>query len=328
MKNKLKILKNIIPDQKRKEEFREFLGARTTHVKPAVKLFSLWNLLKPLPIASLLLAVSLLGGGAVFASQSSLPGDILYPVKLGTEKIKIALANDNAKKASLHLEFASERLNELNQIIEKDKNVKDEQVDQVFAQYKTELDESEKILDQTTSQKPQIAAMIDEEMESDKKTITEMSEKIIKKEKDGKFKKHLKEAYEHAELKNDAATIAIFSTPSHQTISEEDILATSTTASLRRGLIRKSRDKIRSAEHIVEKIKSDGYGATNTEELIGEAKQFMEDKKYFKSFLKSKEAKETAQKAEESEDRLKENNENRDKNNNKEKDGNKPESEF
>lgn len=307
MKNKLKILKNIRPDQKQKEEFRNLLVARTaraeynTGAKLTVKSFFVWDLLKPLPIMSLLLIISLLGGSAVFASQNSVPGDILYPVKLGAEKIKVALANGDAKKASLHLEFASERLNELNKIIEKDKNVKDEQLDQTFVQYKKELDESEKILDQTTSQKPQIAAMIDEKTESDKKTLTEMSEKIVKKERGGKFGKNLKEAYEHTELKNDAATITIFSTLDNDNAVSIDNVSTSTPASLRWDLIRKSRDKINSAEHIVKKIKSDGYGATDTEKLIGEAKQLMEDKKYFKSFLKSKEAKETAHKEEESE---------------------------
>ncbi len=70
-------------------------------------------------IVALVLAVSALGGGTAYASQSSLPGDVLYPVKLGTENIRLAFAGADADKAELCLEFASSRVEEMTALVGK-----------------------------------------------------------------------------------------------------------------------------------------------------------------------------------------------------------------
>jgi len=49
----------------------------------------------------------------VNASRTSLPGDLLYPVKLTSEKISISLTIDDSKKAEKHLEYAEERVKEM-----------------------------------------------------------------------------------------------------------------------------------------------------------------------------------------------------------------------
>jgi hypothetical protein len=62
----------------------------------------------------------LLFGGAsatAFASQSALPGDALYPVKMGLEQTQISLANDAYVQAKLHLEFAQRRLDEITALL-------------------------------------------------------------------------------------------------------------------------------------------------------------------------------------------------------------------
>lgn len=62
----------------------------------------------------------LLFGGATataYASQSSLPGDALYPVKTGLEQTRVNLSNDAADQANLHLEFAQRRLGEMAALI-------------------------------------------------------------------------------------------------------------------------------------------------------------------------------------------------------------------
>ena len=59
----------------------------------------------------------LLGGAAVAASGSSLPGQLLYPVKRAVEKIDLALHRDPASQARLHLEFAQRRLTELSDLL-------------------------------------------------------------------------------------------------------------------------------------------------------------------------------------------------------------------
>lgn len=51
-------------------------------------------------------------GGTVFAAQNSLPGDTLYPVKIGVENFQIAVTPGAAAKASLHVQLAQRRINE------------------------------------------------------------------------------------------------------------------------------------------------------------------------------------------------------------------------
>jgi hypothetical protein len=69
-------------------------------------------------IVAIVLAVSAAGGGTVYASQGSLPGGFLYPVKLGTEQVRLILADD-ATDAELWLEFASTRIEEMTALAEK-----------------------------------------------------------------------------------------------------------------------------------------------------------------------------------------------------------------
>ena len=46
-------------------------------------------------------------------SANSIPGDILYPLKLATEKVKFLLTFDSEKKAELRLTFSDKRLQEM-----------------------------------------------------------------------------------------------------------------------------------------------------------------------------------------------------------------------
>ncbi len=60
---------------------------------------------------ALALVVVLLGAATI--SAGSLPGDLLYPVKLATEKVKFLLTFDSEKKAELRLTFSDKRLEEM-----------------------------------------------------------------------------------------------------------------------------------------------------------------------------------------------------------------------
>lgn len=75
-------------------------------------------------IVAIVLAVSALGGGTVYASQGSLPGEVLYPVKLGTEQVRLVLATSDTSKAELYLTFANSRLEEMAALVEKEKPAK------------------------------------------------------------------------------------------------------------------------------------------------------------------------------------------------------------
>ncbi len=70
-------------------------------------------------IIAVVLTVSGLGGGTAYASQDSLPGDVLYSVKLGTEQVRMILPGDDIDKAELALTFADKRVAEMATLAEK-----------------------------------------------------------------------------------------------------------------------------------------------------------------------------------------------------------------
>lgn len=67
--------------------------------------------------AFLILSLLLTSGGTVFASQVSLPGETLYPVKLLSENVRIAVALTPSKKAELQVEYAAERTKEIDVVV-------------------------------------------------------------------------------------------------------------------------------------------------------------------------------------------------------------------
>jgi len=70
-------------------------------------------------IAAIVIAVSALGAGTAYASQDSLPGDTLYPVKLGTEQVRSLLTIDDIAGVELELTFAGIRLQEIEALANK-----------------------------------------------------------------------------------------------------------------------------------------------------------------------------------------------------------------
>jgi len=137
--------------------------------------------LKPTPILAMLLIffISSASIGAAFASQDALPGELLYPVKIAAEKIELAVTKDEIKKTELHLEFAGKRLDEVEQLIESDKD--GTQIDNALSSYQKELNESRKILEDTGAKKPKIAVIVDQQTEINKKSMTSYQEKYKEK---------------------------------------------------------------------------------------------------------------------------------------------------
>lgn len=70
-------------------------------------------------ILVIVLTLSAVGGGTVYAAQDSLPGDALYPVKLGAEQIRMMLPGDDVVKAERALSFAERRVGEMVALVEK-----------------------------------------------------------------------------------------------------------------------------------------------------------------------------------------------------------------
>jgi hypothetical protein len=57
-------------------------------------------------------------GGTVAVAQASEPGEILYPIKVASEDVRLALTSDSEKAFDLLLEFAQERLEEIDALSE------------------------------------------------------------------------------------------------------------------------------------------------------------------------------------------------------------------
>ncbi len=73
-------------------------------------------------LVKVLVAVALIFGmtaGTVSASQESLPGSVLYPVKLQYENVRLATTGDGEVKALLALAYAQERVDEVVSLVER-----------------------------------------------------------------------------------------------------------------------------------------------------------------------------------------------------------------
>jgi hypothetical protein len=87
------------------------------------RVFLLFTLLaKPTPYAfrgiAMALVVVTFAGGAMVASASALPEDALYPVKLATEQVRLALASAPEDRAIVQLSIAEHRLAEATTLAE------------------------------------------------------------------------------------------------------------------------------------------------------------------------------------------------------------------
>jgi len=87
----------------------ELGSAHDAHRRCRTRLFStkLWS-----RAAAVIVIFLLLGWGAATASAGSLPGELLYPVKLFTERVKFFLTLRPEEKAELRIIFSEERLKE------------------------------------------------------------------------------------------------------------------------------------------------------------------------------------------------------------------------
>jgi len=72
-------------------------------------------------IIAIVLALSAVGGGTVYAAQDSLPGDTLYPLKLGIEQITMMSQGDDVARAERALNFATKRVREMLTLTERER---------------------------------------------------------------------------------------------------------------------------------------------------------------------------------------------------------------
>lgn len=131
IKKQLKNLRVIKLDKAASEEMRDILLSKIKNditvgdrsPRSPISLISIFTPSVRAIIVSLIV-VLIPGGGftTVKAALSSLPGDFLYPVKITTEKIQVALVSDEDEKTQLRVGFAERRLQEAEEIINKEEN--------------------------------------------------------------------------------------------------------------------------------------------------------------------------------------------------------------
>lgn len=102
---------NIDPEFKHSAKVR--LINTISNKSPIVKRPTFFMNIKPVGyVFAALGTVFILGGGTVFASQSSLPNSPLYPIKIASEKLMLNVAPTNEIKNQLKNEFSKRRIEE------------------------------------------------------------------------------------------------------------------------------------------------------------------------------------------------------------------------
>lgn len=125
VKRQLKALRSIDPGAAWKQEQWERLAARLPEQdvvslsfwQKSVRLMQHPSVFKPLGnIAMVALVVFIGSWSAVASAQKSLPGNMLYTVKLGLQRVELALTVDNNAKVTKQTNIAKQRVEELNTI--------------------------------------------------------------------------------------------------------------------------------------------------------------------------------------------------------------------
>ncbi|NIO71067.1 MAG: hypothetical protein GTN71_19050 [Anaerolineae bacterium] len=89
---------------------------RKERIQPKMKLFLVTRLVSA--ILAVVIGTAAVGGGVVWAASDSLPGDFIYPVKLTVENLRMDLARTPEAQVDLALQFAEERVAEIQAMVE------------------------------------------------------------------------------------------------------------------------------------------------------------------------------------------------------------------
>ncbi len=76
-------------------------------------------------LSAIIVGTTALGGGVVWAANDSLPGELLYPVKIVTEDARLSFASIPQDQVGLTLEFIEDRVGEIQSLVESERPVSD-----------------------------------------------------------------------------------------------------------------------------------------------------------------------------------------------------------
>ncbi len=149
----LKSLTHFDPDKSwlraSKEELIDFMKHTSPRRNSVFAPFAFLHNMKFAAGALILVLFLGSGAGAAFASQESLPGDTLFPVKLFTEEVEKFLARSNETKVELSIKFADRRIKEVIQLTANTENQGDENQEEIknnIERFKLEIERGEGFL--------------------------------------------------------------------------------------------------------------------------------------------------------------------------------------
>ncbi|MEK9131146.1 MAG: DUF5667 domain-containing protein, partial [Patescibacteria group bacterium] len=106
------------------------------------------NVLRP-AMVGLGMFVLVVGGWmtSVSAAYESVPGDFLYPIKIVSEQARLSIATSDQARATLHMEFASRRLAEVNTLSNSSDSAKTAHMKTAVAAFNNEVTEVQSVME-------------------------------------------------------------------------------------------------------------------------------------------------------------------------------------
>lgn len=154
-------------------------------------------------LGTLLIVVSLTLATAAAALQSN-PGDAIYPLKRVVEKMELKLATDQAQQANLQIKFADNRLDELQQVLEKRQagKLSDQEAQRILVSAVQDLKNSTAAATTASNSQPKVAILTKLIALSNKQSEVLKSASI---QSEGEIKAELQKALEVSQISKEQA---------------------------------------------------------------------------------------------------------------------------
>jgi hypothetical protein len=127
-------------------------------------------------LASVLVALSLSTAGVAYAAQAAIPGDTLYGAKRGLEAARWSLTTDPEAQAALLSDLASERLREVERLVDADREAL---IATTLAEYEAALDDLQAAVDKLPgSEQARVLARATERVQHHQRVLERLLEQV------------------------------------------------------------------------------------------------------------------------------------------------------
>ncbi len=189
---KIRSLRQVKPNSSWLLDQRSFLLSQISEEenikkKPSLVLplfnFNLFKIFKPsfaIALAIIILVTSLATVGAISAAQNSLPGDFLYPLKTAFEQTQLTFTPGEASKTKLSIKFATQRMDEFTQLVDKPEKKKDMEktVKDFTAQMVAVRENIDKLKQKNAEKAAEVAKLVKSQTPIYEETLIKSSEQL------------------------------------------------------------------------------------------------------------------------------------------------------